>query len=232
MRALQGPLATSEPDGRFLSERAPVARAGASAAGLRGPEARSPRGAGFRPCPGAAGGAAPGSPCRGAGGGDQRRPWAAGRGALAPQSAFQTPRLTFPGAGQDSALAAEGLRPTPGADRREQACPPSSYWPRNPSACSRLRVLSHRLRGTTAHTAVGVRCPEGLCALACRLCGLAPDRPCFPSAPDLPPLPSPSCSLRRTCRYWLSLVEAPLPPCPASAPSVPWKSCQGSLGPS
>lgn len=228
VRALSGPSGHTprSPDGHFSSRRGPpAARAGASAAGLRGPEARSPQGRRRPPPPP---GRRPEARPLEAPTEEQAEATNAGpglRGEAAARAAERSPAAPsadVPGArGQDSALPLPRACVQPPARTEEnKACPPSSYWPRNPSAWSRLRVLSHPLRAPgprpTPCTACGaLRAPQP-CPQALRVWLPDPTDLAFPAPPTCHPCPSPSCSLRRTCRYWLALLvgSLPLPPCP------------------
>lgn len=129
VRALSGPSGHTprNPDGRFSSRRGPACRP-RRRLGSRPPRPRGPLSPGAQappaPARAQAGGAAPGSPRRGAGGGDQRRPWAAGRGSRSRRTALSRRPVCGRSRGAGAGLcasAAEGLRPTPGADRSEQS---------------------------------------------------------------------------------------------------------------
>lgn len=194
-------------------------------------EARSPPGAQAPPPPP---GRRPGRGRRS----DQRRPWAAGRGSRSRRRALSDARLrTFPRtAGQDSALPLPRACVQPRTRRASLSA--LRYWPRSPSACSRLRVLSHRLPGTRpGHTLHGVRCPEGSPALphqALRVWLPDPTDLAFPAPRPATPCPSPSCSLppELAVTGWHYLSEASRchrarSVCTQCAPGSPWGSLWG-----
>lgn len=160
------------------------------------------------------------------------------RQPLPPESALQTscPRTFVGRRGQDSALPLRGpgFNPWCGQKRTKPVCPPAPGPVTPPCGADSAFPATgsgHQARGPHPARRAGAL-PAGSACLAPR-----PHRPCFPSAPDLPPLPL---TLLLPPQNLLLLAGIPCrkPPAAtvpaASAPSVPLGSpCQGSLwGPS